>query len=214
MQDLRLRKCRSAMTWLALACAGLMAVGCESVPRGESGGRIDPYRSTPSDRASGKASIPALLEFSDAVAAALAQDLADIDEIQAGSTKAVLELGSIANKTQTPTSDFEQIQARVRGQIFQSKLIRKHFILVEGRGRMNTELDRVNGGGGGGDLLQEGTAGGGTARYDPRSTYVLQGDFFESNRGARRQYYFEFKLTNLASRVIVFQKSFDLGQSN
>lgn len=214
MHDARPRTYRSVPALLALASAGLLAAGCENVPRGESGGRIDPYRTTASDRASNSASIPALMEFSDATAAALAQDLNEIDEIQALNTKAVLELGSLSNKTNTPSSDFEQIQARVRGQIFQSKLIRQHFIIVEGRGRMNTELGRVNGGGGNGDLLQEGGSGGGTARYDPKNTYVLQGDFFESNRGDRRQYYFEFKLTNLASRVIVFQKSFDLGQTH
>ena len=62
------------------------------------------------------------------------------------------------------------------------------------------ELDRVVG------------AAGTTARYDPELTYVLQGDFLEAGRGPRRQYYFDFKLTNVASRKIVFLKSFDLGQ--
>ena len=56
-------------------------------------------------------------------------------------------------------------------------------------------------------------SGGGTAQYDPKITYVLQGDFFESDRGERRQYYFEFKLTNLATREIVFNKHFDLAQA-
>ncbi|MCX5658449.1 MAG: hypothetical protein NTW19_01850 [Planctomycetota bacterium] len=209
-------KSRHQAALLLLASAGLLAAGCESVPRGESGGRIDPYRTTASDRASNSASIPAMMEFSDATVAALVQDLSEIDEIRNSPNKVVLELGSLANKTQTPSTDFEQIQARVRGQLFQSKLIRSHFIIVEGRGRMNTELNRVNGGGSGnGDLLQEGsTTAGGTARYDPKITYVLQGDFYESNRGDRRQYYFEFKLTNLASREQVFLKNFDLAQTH
>ena len=52
----------------------------------------------------------------------------------------------------------------------------------------------------------------GTARYKPEETYVLMGDFFESRRGSTRRYYFEFKLTHLASRELVFSESYDLAQ--
>jgi hypothetical protein len=199
--------------WGAWACAALcaagMLAGCDSPPKGSTGNRIDPYRTTESDRGSGRASIPAMLEFSDQVAAALAQELVDIDEIHNAPSKVVLELGSIDNKTRTPTTDFEQLRNRIRGQIFQSKLIRQHFMIVEGRQRMQAETERVNGPTQ--DLLQEG-GGSETAKYDAKLTYVLQGDFFESNRNDRRQYYFEFKLTNLATRSVVFLKNFDLGQ--
>jgi hypothetical protein len=189
-------------------------MGCASAPEGSTGGRIDSYRTTDSDRNSSSASIPALLEYSDTVSQALAQEITSIPDIENAPTRCVLELGSIANKTSTPTGDFEQIRARIRGQIFQSKLIKGRFMIVEARDRMDSELNRVNGDSGQKDLLNEGTGGSaGTAKYDPKITYVLQGDFFESNRGDRRQYYFEFKLTNLATREIVFNKSFDLAQA-
>ena len=201
------------IVWTSLTAAIALTAMAGCTPEGTTGGRIDPYRTTESDRRSNGASIPALLEYSDTVAQALAQDLTDIPDIEKSPTRCVLELGSIENKTNTPTGDFEQIQARVRAQIFQSKLIKSRFMIVEGRGRMNSELGRVDGGGGGKDLMQEGTGGSGTARYDPKITYVLQGDFFESDRGDRRQYFFEFKLTQLSTREIVFSKSFDLAQA-
>ena len=180
-----------------------LAVGC--APEGNSGGRIDSYKSTESDAKSNGPSIPALLEFGDQTAAALAQDLMDIDEVRNAKTKLVLELGSILNQTSTPTSDFEQLRNRLRGQIFASKLLRNHFLIVESRQRMDAERERIVGDN------QPGVQPS-SDRYDPSITYVLQGDFFESTRLDRRQYYFEFKLTNLQTRAIVFQKSFDLGQ--
>jgi len=197
----------------ALVAAGLVFAmwGCSSTPKGDTGGRIDPYRTTESDRRSSRASIPAMLEFGDTVSASLAQEISQIDAVAAADSKLVLELGSIENHTSTPTSDFEQLRNRIRGQLFRSKLIKDHFMIVEGRQRMQAERDRVVGDREG-DLLQDGGGSRTVARYDPKLTYVLQGDFYESNRGARRQYYMEFKLTNLASREIVFQETFDLAQ--
>jgi hypothetical protein len=205
------RNVTTLVATLALAAATLGLGACEST-RGSSGGRIDPYTTTESDRKSGKASIPAMLEFSDQVGESLAQDISEIDEIQSLKEKVVLELGSILNKTNTPTSDFEQLRSRVRGKIFASKFLRKQFMIVESKARMDAEKDRVEGTGGGKDLLQEGRGTAGTNNYNPNIVYLLQGDFFESTRGDRRQYYFEFKLTNLQTRQIVFMKSFDLGQ--
>ncbi len=171
-------------------------------PKGDPGGRIDPYATTGSDRASSKASIPAMLEFSDRVVASLTQQISAIPEIEGLPTRAVLELGTIENHTRMPTRDFEQLRQRLRGQIFQSSLLRDRFLIVEPRQRMQREHDRLVGAG----------AEGGPARYDPAITYVLQGDFYESNRIDRRQYYFEFKLTNVESRQIVFLDQFDLAQ--
>ncbi|MCC7407550.1 MAG: hypothetical protein IT442_05735 [Phycisphaeraceae bacterium] len=196
------------LSMLALSVM-LLAVGC--TPKGSTGGRIDPYRTTAADAASKQASIPALLEFSDQTAGRLAYDLSEIPEIKQAPTRVVLELGDISNKTRTSTGDYELIQHRLRANLMQSKLIRDHFKIVEGRARMDRELNRVAGPGAG-DILQEEGSAGQTATYDPAITYVLQGDFFEADRGGRRQYFFEFKLTNLKSRDIVFSSSYDLGQ--
>ena len=212
MHDTRTMSGWSGLRLLAVALAACTLAAC--APEGSSGGRIDSYRSTKADRESDRASIPALLEFSDRTAQQVVQTIMDADEIRNSKTKLVLELGLISNQTTTtPSGDFQQIQARVRGKLSESDLIRSRFLLVEGRGRMNAELDRVNGGGGNRDLLQNGSGGGGTAMYDPKITYVLTGDFFEMDRGDRRQYYFVFHLVNLATRVDVIPDAhYDLGQ--
>jgi len=179
----------------------LVLLGCQSTePIGSTGSRIDPYRSTPADTASNKASIPALLEFSSQTASRLAYDLANIDEIRNANQKMVLELGTIANHTATPSSDFEAIQKRVRGQLLKSDVVRKKFDITMDPARMDAEMARL------------GATGAAPARYDSNITYVLQGDFHEANRGGRRQYYFQFMLTHLGSRRIVQQFDYDLAQ--
>jgi len=194
-----------APRWLVAAVAALGAAtsiaGCQSgPPQGSSGGRIDPYRSTAADRASSSASGPALLEFSDQVAMALARDLTSIDRIRSSPQRVALELGDLNNRTNTPTSDFEMIQHRIRGQLLKSKLIRDQFLILVDPQRMDREQQRLSG------------TEGPTARYSPEQTYVLMGDFFESRRGRTRRYYFEFKLTHLASREPVFNEFYDLAQ--
>jgi len=195
-----------------LAC-GLTSGGCQSTaePIGTRAGRIDPYQSTKADRRSRRASIPAMLAFSDQVAEDLAIQLADIPQIAEAQQRQILELGSIDNKTRTPTTDFMQIQRRLRSKLIKSQLVRDRFKIVESRQRMDQELARVQGPQ---EIEpQESTSPQGTTRYDAATTYVLQGDFYESIRGPRRQYYFNFKLTNLQTREIIFDSDFDLGQS-
>lgn len=178
-----------------------LGLGCESTPnRGDSGGRTDPYGSTDADRNSNQASFPALLEFSDQVAAQLVQDLMKIPGIRESETQVILELGGISNKTRTPSTDFEIIQRRVRNQLLKSDYVLKNVAIVENRQRLDREIDRIAND-------QEGTN-----IYDPSSTYVLLGDFMEANRGGKRYYYFDFTLTELKSRRVVFNEDYDLAQ--
>jgi hypothetical protein len=169
-------------------------------PVGSTGGRIDPYRTTGADMASGRANIPSLLEFSEQTARRLAEDLCQLEGVAGASQRQVLELGTITNMTQTPSGDFEMIQNRLRGQLLQSDLVKRHFVVVMDRQRMTSEYERL------------GAVGNDPARYDAAQTYVLQGDFHEAIRGERRQFYFQFVLTNLATRQIVFQDDYDLAQ--
>jgi len=130
-------------TLLILLIGGLLLAGCQDPPRGDTGGRIDPYETTKDERYSTGANIAALLEFSDETAAKLARDLAEIPEIKESSRKVVLELGGINNQTHTPSSDFEMMQQRVRSHLMRSQLLRDHFLIVESRSSMNRELERV-----------------------------------------------------------------------
>lgn len=189
-------------------CVAFVLGGCAS---GSSGGRIDPYRTVDGENKGGKVSMPALLEFTDDTAEKLVYQLSTIPEIRDAPTQVVLELGDIMNRTRSGTIDFEIMQRKLRSSIRGSGLAREYFLVVENRQRMDLEKDRITGPGQP-DLLQEGTGNTGTAVYDPNITYVLQGDFLESVRSGVSRYYFEFKLTNLASRQIVYDNSFVLGQ--
>ena len=192
---------RPTFTACCLLAAITFAGGCESGPPvGDRGGRLDPYESTRYDTRSDQASIPAMLEFTDRTSERLVRELTSIRALERSDQRLVLELGTIINHTDTPTTDFEQIQRRLRSQLLKSQLVRDHFVIVESRGRMNLERERI------------GAADTDSKRYSPDRTYVLQGDFFESERSRRRQYYFNFKLTHVGSRAIVFDSDFDLGQ--
>ncbi|MBK7404238.1 MAG: hypothetical protein IPJ41_06290 [Phycisphaerales bacterium] len=207
---------RRALRITALAALGVglglgALGGCtrnESV--GQSGGRINPYASTRADEASTAASMPAMWEYSDQVAEALARRIGQIPEISGAPTRVVVELGSIENETNTPRSDFELIQRRLRGRLLSSDIVNANVRFVESVAQMDAEAKRVRGGDT--DPLQRDVSGGQTDRYDPSLTYVLRGGFFESDRGDTRRYYFEFNLVNLQSRTIVFNEPFDLAQ--
>lgn len=194
--------------WLVgCTLAGVLSMGgCvanQSV--GDSGGRINPYASTGADRASTDASMPALWEYSDQVAQALAKRINEIPEIANSPSKVIIELGSIENQTNTPRSDFELIQRRLRGRLLHSDYVTSRVRFVESVQSMDAERRRVLG-------EDPYTNSGQTNRYDTNATYVLRGAFFESDRSSTRRYYFEFNLVNLQSRDIVFNESFDLAQ--
>jgi hypothetical protein len=200
-----------ATSAVAVGAVLSLAGGCarnESV--GGSGGRINPYATTRADEASTAASMPAMLEYSDQVAEALARRIGEIPEIADSPTRVIVELGAIENQTNTPRSDFEHIQRRLRSKLVNSDIVSANAKFVEGVQAMDAEARRVRGGDT--DPLQRDYGGGETDRYDPALTYVLRGGFFESNRGDTRRYFFEFNLVNLKDRSIVFNESFDLAQ--
>ena len=195
----------------SLLIAGLLAApGC-APDSGDSGGRIDPYQTTKDDRRSDRVSLPALMQFGDTVAQRFAADLKDVDEIESRQTRAILQLGTIVNKTKTPTQDFEQFQVRLRNALRKSPFIRDRFKFVESGGRADVEKMRTEGPGKE-DLLQEGPGQTGADRYKASDTFVIQGDFYEAKRGDRSQYYMNFQLTNAQSGEIVFNEDYDLGQ--
>ncbi len=200
-----LRATVSSAAAAACALASTAALcGCQTPPPpvGDRGGRMSPYNTTRQDRISTDANAPDLFSFGDTVAESLALEISQIPEINESPTRVVIEFGTINNRTRTPTGDFELIQRRLRNTLQRSRHLRKYAIFVESRHRMERETRNVMGHVPG----QEGPA-----RYDPSITYVLQGDFHEIRRGESRRYYFDFQLTNLASRVTVFSDSFEEG---
>ena len=162
------------------------------------------------DRRSRLANAPDLFSFGDQVAADLALQISESPEIRDSPTRVVIEFGTLSNQTATPTSDFELIQRRLRNALQQSRHLQKYAMFVETRQRMEREHRNIRGAEEP-DLLQEGSTSAAPARYDPNITFVLQGDFYEMRRGGARRYYFDFQLTNLASRATVFADTFEQG---
>ncbi|MEZ6318259.1 MAG: hypothetical protein R3B49_05810 [Phycisphaerales bacterium] len=198
---------RSTKT-LALAAAlgsGLVLAACANPgppPRGDSGGRIDPYRSTSVDAGSGAANTVDLLQFSDKVGQAIAMRIASVDEIAGSPEKVVIEMGDIENKTYTPTSDFEIMRRRVFTGLVNSSAVSRLADIVEAPEVMDAQRGRFA------------NDPGQTDRYGTRQTYLLQGYFGELTRGggAQSNYYYEMTLTNLQSRRIIFAEQFDSKQ--
>jgi hypothetical protein len=186
-------------SWLligAFLSGGL--VGCENpTPPG----RIDSYSTVKEEGHASGANVPSMLEFSDQVSQKLMQDVSSTPEFRDSPTQLVISLGDINNKTNTPTTDFELIQTRIRSQLLGSRTFRNQFIVIADRERIQRQMDQ-----------RTGDPGQSVQRYDPAITYLLLGDFLEANREGRSQYLFSFSLTNLKSGVIVFEKSYDLGQ--
>lgn len=189
---------------------GAMLGGCtHNRDVGQSGGRINPYATTRADEVSGAANMPAMMEYSDQVAEALIRRLSDIPRISNAPTRVIVELGAIENQTDTPRSDFEQIQRRLRSRLINSDIATANMKFVENIESMDAEARRL---GGGDDPLQRDYGGGRTDRYDLAHTYVLRGWFSESERANVSRYYFEFNLVNVQDREVVFNESFDLAQ--
>jgi hypothetical protein len=186
-------------TLLLVSLLWVLATGCLNA--GRSGGRASVYDS---DRpGQEQLNMAVAYEFCDAVAERLGRDLANLPVVRAAETRLVLELGGIENHTATPDTDFELIQKRVQGQLTRSSLVQAHFMIVSKPRRMDAEHRRIMG-----STPFRSQAD----RYDPRITYVLLGDFYESSRADRKRFLLQFTLSNLATREVTLQETYDHAQ--
>ena len=210
---MRIKLFRSSRPGFAasLLMVGSLIPGCASTPPSSNygrDGRVDPSRTTAGDIYSDQANMADLRAIGDEAGEALAYEISRIPEIRDSPTRIVIELGTLNNKTRTSTQDFEQIQRRLFSKIQRSEQLRNYAMVVEQRRLMEHEYREIMGEPES-DLLQEGSPSDGPSRYDKDITYVLQGHFYEAIRGKTRDYWFEFQLTNLGSRVIVFSWASD-----
>lgn len=195
----RTRRARLGLL-LALAALPLGLGACQTPPPGNTGGRVDPYRSTPADEYSPEANTVTLLEFADQVSEAIVQRIGQVPEIRTSPQKVVVELGALTNNTRTPTSDFAIVRRRVLGNLVNATGASAYADFYEAPELMDPQHAR---------LAPPGTvspSGTPTDRYPTREVYVLQGDFGEMVRGRQSTYLFEMTLTNLQSRRIVFNE--------
>jgi PBP1b-binding outer membrane lipoprotein LpoB len=181
----------------------LLSAGCSSPPRGDSGGRIDPYRTTAADMASTGAHIPSMLEFVDMTAEALARDIGTTPEIVNLPEKAVMAVGDVNNKSRTATDDYEAMLVRLRSKLNQSNHVRQYVRFIQDPRRTDREKERITG--------VPGQAVAPANRYAAELTYIIQGDFYEQVRGNRSQYAWFLQLVNLQTNEIIWERNFDLG---
>lgn len=196
---------RRNMSVLVMGLALWLVVGCDTPPRGSSGSRRDPYRTTAAERHDPRPLPAALTEYSDQVAESVARDLARISQDQQTPGRITVILGDIINKTGNVRSDeFELVRSRIRNLLLQSDYVRDQVKFVENRARMSRLAERER-------VASEGFFAD-PDDYDPKATYVLNGEMYRIHRGEINQYYFEFQLSHFASNEIVFSDRYDLKQ--
>lgn len=190
---------------LALLAA---VAACNTAPRGNTRGTIDPYRNTPADESDRAVNTASLLEFCDQASDAIAMRIAAV--CRPFETKVLIEMGDLENQTDTPTSDFELIRRRMSSRLINSDIVREYAQINAAPERLSRQYDRY--------APRQSTDGArayeGVNKYDPSKTFLLEGYFGEMTRGRGRQsvYFFQMTLTNLQTREVVFSEPFDLKQ--
>lgn len=189
----------------ALAGASLWASGCASPPQGSSGGRIDPYVTTPGEAGSRLPSTTELGEFSDQVTQQLVGDLAQVPEFN--QYRGTIVFGDLQNKTGiVPTSDFEAMRTKIRTQLMSTSVAKDRFRFVENRQRYEDLRKRELGSS---DVVNENRAPtpAGTRITNDEHTYMLNGDMYRVARGGEtvNAYYMSFNLMRLSDGELVWE---------
>jgi hypothetical protein len=184
---------------------GLLA-GCNQGPSGRQGGNVDPYeqvKGTSRDRAVNDVT---LLEFTDQVTQSLAERIPTVADIRNAPTKPVIAVGAITNRTNTPSSDF----AAVRSQIFTDMVnstVAQQADILDTLEVMDEQAARYAQPGRENRMDERGVTVPTSARYDPKITYILNGEFSEISRGENGRsstYIFNWRLVNLGTSKTVF----------
>lgn len=185
---------------LLLVAATLVAAGCDTPGR-----RIDVSETTEAELNSERILPVALIEFSSQAPQRLTQDLAALPIIRDTPGPVTVFLGDIDNRTGVVSSnDFEMAMSRMRNRLINSNVASSKIRWVERRARMQrlAERERVASG----EYLAD------PEDYDPKTTYVLNGDFYRVGRGDTNQYYMQFNLVHFGSNQIVWTDDYDVKQ--
>jgi hypothetical protein len=198
---------RVASIAMVLGLAGLTA--CNQGPSGRQGGNVDPYeqvRGTSRDRAVNDVT---LLEFTDQVSQALAMRIPTVPDIKNSPTKPVIAVGAITNRTNTPTSDFAAVRSLLFTNMVNSTVAQQADIL-DTLEVMDEQMARYAQPGAANRMDERGATVPTSARYDPRITYILNGEFSEISRGENGRsstYIFNWRLVNLGTSKTVVADS-------
>lgn len=188
-----------------LAGSALLVGACASPPQGSSGGRIDPYTTTPAEAGSRLPSTTELGEFSDQVTQQLIGDLAQVPEFN--EFRGTIIFGDFENKTGiVPTTDFEAIRTKIRTQLMSTSVAKDRFRFVENRRRYEDLRKRELGSS---DVVTEDRSqtAPGTRVTNDAHTYMLNGDMYRVARGGEtvNAYYMSFNLMRLSDAELVWE---------
>lgn len=192
---------------LLLACCGM--VGCQSQAYGPSGrqtGHVDPYENVKGTERDRAVSEVTLLEFADQVTQTMSERIPQVADIKNSPNKVVIAVGDIANRTKTPSNDFVAIRSQIFSDLVNSSVANVADIL-ETIEVMDQQMARYAPQAGSNRLDERVAPPAGAARYDPRETYILNGDFSEISRGEAGRastYLFNCRLVNLGTSKVVY----------
>lgn len=191
-----------------LSLAVLLAGGCNTAPQGNTGGLIDPTRRTGIDANAPGADSVSLLEFADITGQQMAADIARVPEIKGSPTKVIIEMGSIQNRTDTPSSDFDAMQREVFSTLVRSDVARDVAQFRERFDRVSRDAAGMQG-----QVIVDPTGreaprqvGAAVEQSDLNYVYFLQGTFSELSRagGIQSTYVLNFSLVKGTNRSIVW----------
>ncbi len=188
-----------------LAFAG----GCETAPRGDSGGRVSVGSTTPGEASSGLVRSADLVTASEEVAEALAQDVDRLTNEDFQGKRITVVFGDIVNKTsKMPTTDFEFLRDRIKSRLMDSRLVRNNAKFVENRSRRESLRQR--------ELGQTGDQKVGHTSDLPQPSVnedffvFLNGNMYSVDRPGTRLYYMKFELMKSADGETVFSKDYEV----
>lgn len=190
----------------SLSVASLASLTACQPPRGFTGGRVDPTRTTSAEANSAQVLPASLFEFSDKVAQQLASDLKTVPALNQEFRQTIV-FGNLTNKTGVvPTSDFEAFRTRVRGSLMQSQNVLRNVRFVDNKKNVDANISRETSRNS--DLLGEGKRQE-RADLDPKTTYMLDGEMYRVDRGQSQVnlYMLSYQLINMADGEVIWQNA-------
>lgn len=193
----------------AMVALAIALTGCAEPPRGDSGGRVAVGSTTRGEASSGLMRTADLIEASDRVAAAFAQDVDRLSMGDFNGRRMTVVFGDILNKTsKMPTTDFEFLRDRIKSRLMDSGLVRDNVKFVEGRARRETLRQRELG-------TTTDTRIGHTSELPQpvvNEDYFcfLNGNMYSVDRPDTRLYYLKFELMRSADGETVFSRDYEV----
>lgn len=203
----------NALSLIGVTAVGLLAcglaAGCQSAPKGDSGGRVSVGSTTPGEASSGLMRTADLVTASDDIAVALARDVDRMVTQDFSGNRVTVVFGDIMNKTsKMSTTDFEFVRDRIKSKLMDSQVVRNNVRFVENRSRRESLRQR--------ELGQTGEQKIGHTSDLPQPSVneeyflFLNGNMFSVDRPDTRLYYLKFELMRSSTGETVFSRDYEV----